>query len=72
MDERVDGVLFGEREARVLVQAAAVLVGDALAVLDVERDDADLVRVAGGGGRGQRAGGEERKGEGRGRKGRRT
>ena len=59
VDERVDGVLFGEREARVLVQAAAVLVGDALAVLDVERDDADLVRVAGGeGGRGQRASGQ--------------
>jgi hypothetical protein len=43
--KRINGVHFGPSQPRVLVQPAAVLVGNAFSVLDVQRDNADLVGV---------------------------
>ena len=43
--ERVHCVLLGQREPRVLVQPSPILVRHTVAVLDVQRNDADLVRV---------------------------
>lgn len=43
--ECVHGVNLGPRQSRMLVQPSTVLVGDAFSVLDVQCDDADLVRV---------------------------
>ena len=43
--ECVHGVDLGSRQSRMLVKPSTVLVGDAFSVLDVQCDDADLVRV---------------------------
>lgn len=43
--ECVHGVHLDPRQSRMLVQPSTVLVGDAFSVLDVQCNDADLVRV---------------------------
>ena len=44
---RLDGVYLGQRQPRMLVQPPPVLLGHAVAVLDVEDDYAHFVEVAG-------------------------
>ena len=43
--ERIDGVHLRPRQSCVLVQPPSVLIGDTFSILDVQRDDADLVGV---------------------------
>lgn len=47
-DKVVDGILLGNIELGVLEQSSPVLIGHAVFIHDVERDDADLIEPAAG------------------------